>query len=95
MQGYVKNISLFLYPFVKRDVLSEKTYLYRKYVFMDLLSPETLHFIKEHRMDDVRKLALQSGKYPLVDISEAVVQIAGWQIACKKIPSWARTEGII
>lgn len=95
MQGYVKNISLFLYPFVKRDVLSEKTYLYRKYVLMDLLSPETLHFIKEHRMDDVRKLALQSGKYPLVDISEAVVQIAGWQIACKKIPSWARTEGII
>lgn len=58
------------------------------------LSPETVRFIAVHRHDDVRLLALQAGRYPDVDMSEAVVQIAGWQIAEKKIPLWAQTEGI-
>ena len=34
-------------------------------------------------------------KYPQVDMAEAVTQIAGWQIAVRKIPSWAATEGIL
>lgn len=57
-------------------------------------SSETLAFIRAHRKDDVRVLALQARKYPLVDMAEAVVQIAGRQIAEKKIPSWAEIEGI-
>lgn len=61
---------------------------------MKEISPETSRFIDEHRHDDVRLLALQAGKYPDVDMTEAVVQIAGWQIAEKKVPSWAQTEGI-
>ena len=55
---------------------------------------ETRDFIRSRRKDDVHVLALQAGKYPQVDMQEAVIQIAGWQIAEKKIPSWASTEGI-
>ena len=51
---------------------------------MAILSPETLQFIRAHRTDDVRTLALQARKYPQVDMAAAVVQIAGWQIACEK-----------
>lgn len=58
-------------------------------------SEETLRFIRLHRRDDVRALALQAAKYPDVDMAEAVVQIAGIQIAEKKIPQWAQTEGIL
>lgn len=61
---------------------------------MAILSPETLQFIRAHRTDDVRTLALQARKYPQVDMAAAVVQIAGWQIAEKKVPLWAQTEGI-
>lgn len=61
---------------------------------MAKLSPETLQFIRAHRTDDVRTLALQARKYPQVDMAAAVVQIAGWQIAEKKVPLWAQTEGI-
>ena len=56
---------------------------------MKELSEETRRFVEAHRGEDVRALALQAGKYPGVDMPEAVVQIAGWQIARKKIPSWA------
>lgn len=59
------------------------------------LSEETLRFIRLHRRDDVRTLALQAAKYPDVDMAEAVVQIAGIQIAEKKIPQWAQTESIL
>ncbi|WP_300727615.1 class I SAM-dependent methyltransferase [uncultured Bacteroides sp.] len=62
---------------------------------MKELSPETLAFITAHRSEDVRSLALQAAKYPSVDMAEAVVQIAGWQIAEKKVPLWADTPGIL
>lgn len=61
---------------------------------MKELSLETLAFIDSHRGDDVRTLALQAKKYPAVDMAEAVVQIAGYQIAEKKVPLWAQTVGI-
>lgn len=78
------------------DYLREIRYLcLEKISFMKVLSPETQCFIKEHRTDDVRSLALQAGKYPSVDVPEAVVQIAGWQIASRKIPTWAQTEGVL
>ena len=53
------------------------------------VSAETLLYIKEHARDDVRLLALQAKKYPLVDMNFAVTQIAGRQIAEAKLPSWA------
>ena len=61
---------------------------------MKPLSPETLAFIREHRTKDIHTLALHAKKHPAVDLAEAIVQIAGQQIAEKKIPSWAKLEGI-
>lgn len=61
---------------------------------MKELSPETIDFIRMHGKDDVRTLALQAKRFPEVDMAEAVVQIAGRQIAEKKIPFWAQTAGI-
>ncbi len=52
------------------------------------ISTKTLHFIEEHREDDTRTLALQSKKYPDVDMAVAVTQIAGRQVAARKLPSW-------
>ncbi len=52
-------------------------------------------FIREHRNDDVRQLALQAARYPNIDMQQALQQIAGWQTACTKLPEWAATDGII
>lgn len=60
-----------------------------------MLSPETKEFIKEHKNEDPRALALQGKRYPSVDIREAVTQIEGWQAAKEKLPTWAETDGII
>ena len=52
-------------------------------------------FIREHREDDVRQLALQAGRYPDVDMPYALTQIAGWQSIREKVPTWAACEDII
>ena len=59
------------------------------------LSPDTLRFIREHRRDDVRSLALQARRYPSVDMPAAITQISGRQIAKEKIPAWAGNENIL
>ncbi|MBQ7686974.1 MAG: SAM-dependent methyltransferase, partial [Bacteroidaceae bacterium] len=51
-------------------------------------------WIEEHRHDDVNELALRAAHCPDVDMREAIVQIRGWQIAEKKLPLWAETQGI-
>lgn len=48
------------------------------------LTEETLRFIREHRKDNVRNLALQAHKYPTVDVPAAIIQIVGRQIAEEK-----------
>ena len=60
-----------------------------------MINQVTLDFIRQHRTDDVRRLALQGAKYPEVDMHEALEQIAGWQKARTKIPSWAACEGLV
>lgn len=52
-------------------------------------------FIKEHREDDTRQLALQAGRYPDVDMPTALTQIAGWQSIRYKVPTWAACDEII
>ena len=52
-------------------------------------------FIKKHRLDDVRSLALQAAKYPDIDMPFALDQIEGWQRARTKLPEWASKERII
>ena len=58
------------------------------------LSAATKSFIRENRTKDVRTLALQAGKYPGVDVPEAVAQIAGWQAVAAKVPSWADADDL-
>ena len=62
---------------------------------MRIISEETLRFIRGHRTDDVRALALQAAKYPEVDMSLALTQISGWQILRDKVPTWAACEAIL
>ena len=52
------------------------------------MNEATLEQIRRHRQDDVRQLALK-GMDPLV-----IQQIAGWQVARTKVPSWAEVEGL-
>lgn len=59
------------------------------------LDKATQDFIRAHRRDDVRQLALQMHRYPDVDRAVALAQIAGWQAAVRKVPSWAQVEGIV
>lgn len=56
---------------------------------------KTRTFIREHREDDVRRLALQGRHHPDVDMPLALQQIAGWQTARKKLPSWATVDEIV
>ena len=61
---------------------------------MNELTPETKAFISLHRSDDVHALALSGRKNALVDMNVAIEQIAGWQIAVRKIPSWSKIDDI-
>lgn len=56
---------------------------------------DTLRFIEEHRNDDVRKLAFETKKFPTVDMPFALSQIAGWQTARAKLPSWSEKPQIV
>ena len=62
---------------------------------MPTLTPETLDFIARHKDDDVLQLAFLSGKNPRVDMSTALQQIQGRQIARRKLPTWYKEEGIL
>ena len=59
------------------------------------MNQATIDFIRQHANDNVRQLALQGGRYPEVDLTYALEQIAGRQKARVKLPSWAALDGII
>lgn len=59
-----------------------------------MMNKETLLFVLKHQDADVRTLALQAKRYPDVDMQEAIVQIAGRQIARRKVASWAASDEI-
>lgn len=63
----------------------------------DTLFPDeaTHRFILSHRTDDVRCLALKQAGQQGVNMSVALTQIAGWQTARHKLPSWARREELL
>lgn len=62
---------------------------------MSKLSEDTIKFILEHRNEDTRQLALKIKHNDNIDPIEVITQIAGWQIAVKKIPSWAKNNNIL
>ena len=55
----------------------------------------TIRFVREHREEDVRTLALQARRDGDIDLPWALDQIQGWQIARRKLPSWAAIDGIV
>ena len=59
------------------------------------MNEATWEYVKAHRMEDVRRLALSGSKAEGVDMLFALQQIAGWQTARKKLPSWAAVDGIV
>lgn len=59
---------------------------------------ENMHtrtFILENRERDVNEVALEGCRCRDVNLPFALEQIAGWQQARKKVPSWAQCEGIV
>lgn len=62
---------------------------------MTIMNDETREFVAMHRDEDVRELALKAKRVEGLDLSLALDQIAGWQIASKKLPQWASCEGIV
>ena len=56
---------------------------------------ETIRFVREHREQDVRSLALQARRDGAIDLTWALDQIQGWQTARRKLPSWAAIDGIV
>lgn len=58
------------------------------------LAMNTATFIRQHRTDDVRILALQARRWPEVDMAFALSQIQGWQTARQKLPEWARRDDV-
>ena len=60
-------------------------------IFVNRMTNE--EFIKQHRHDDVRALALRKAEEG-VDIKWCLQQIEGWQKACEKLPQWAEVDGL-
>ena len=60
-----------------------------------MMNDATRQFIHDHRLEDVRQLALKGKGAAEVDMPFALRQIAGWQTARTKLPSWAAVDGII
>lgn len=54
----------------------------------------TEEFILNNRTEDIRRLALKA-RPAEVDVPYALEQIAGWQAARTKLPTWAGKDGIV
>lgn len=59
-----------------------------------MLDEKTQDFIRTHREEDVRRLALKPAPEN-VDLRMTLQQIEGWQTARRKLPSWAERDGIL
>ncbi len=60
-----------------------------------MLNEATLAFAERHADDDVRRLALQPVPDPAVNLTAALQQIEGRQLARRKLPGWAACPGMI
>ena len=59
------------------------------------MNEATRAYIQRHREEDVRQLALKGKGKGEVDLPLALQQIAGWQTACRKVPTWAACDGLL
>lgn len=58
------------------------------------MNAATIDYIREHANDDVRQLALRHVADD-VDLRAALTQIEGRQLAARKLPTWAATDGLL
>ena len=58
------------------------------------ISQETFAVIEAHAGDNVQTLALQAARYPKVNMSISIIQIAARQTARAKLPTWWETNGL-
>ena len=58
-------------------------------------TPELSAYIRAHRNDDVRQLALSDQKRLGDAMNYAMNQISGWQKAKEKIPSWSEIDDLV
>ena len=59
------------------------------------MNEETRQFISEHLEENIHQLALQSARFPLVDMPLAIRQINGKQKIKTKIPSFFQQKDIL
>lgn len=59
------------------------------------LDAATAAFVRAHRDDDVRELALHARRGDGVDLPLALDQIAGRRTAVRKLPTWAACEDVV
>ena len=59
------------------------------------IDPELSTYIRAHRDDDVRHLALSDQKRLGDSLNYALNQISGWQKAKEKIPSWSEIDDLV
>ena len=59
------------------------------------MNEQTANFVRQHADDDVRQLALRGCKDTCIDMRLALQQIKGLQTTQRKMPSWARYEGLL
>ena len=59
------------------------------------IDPELSAYIRAHRDDDVRHLALSDQKRLGDSLNYALNQISGWQKAKEKIPSWSEIDDLV
>lgn len=60
-----------------------------------MINQATMDFALRHRCESPVKLALGARPAPGVDLAAALRQVAGWQAARRKLPSWAAMDGIV
>ena len=58
------------------------------------MNDATLDYIRRHALDDVRQLALRPVPDGVV-LRQALTQIEGRQLAARKLPAWAATDGLL
>ncbi|MDR1810789.1 MAG: RsmD family RNA methyltransferase [Prevotella sp.] len=60
-----------------------------------MLDNALLEFVGRHENDELTTLALQADRYPAINMPLAIRQIAGRQIACRKLSAWYANNGVV
>jgi hypothetical protein len=58
-------------------------------------TPEEKVFVQEHLRDEVSALALRLGRFPHLNASTVLRQVAGYQSLARKVPSWYANPDLI